>query len=77
MARVKQHLASLALGLAVAAAATPSFAQRSEDQNQMSGSRAQAIRECSVLAQRYPQSTWGDTQGDQYRACMAQHGQRE
>jgi hypothetical protein len=75
MINVKERLAALALGLAVTALASPSYAQRSEDP--MSAARAAAVHECSVLAQKYPQGAWGDTQGDEYRTCMAEHGQPE
>ena len=44
---------------------------------QISAGRAAAIHECSVLASRYPQHDWGNTETYQYRACMAVHGQRE
>jgi hypothetical protein len=44
---------------------------------QMSAARAAAIHECSVLASRYSQHDWGNTEIYQYRACMARHGQPE
>jgi hypothetical protein len=72
---VKRYLAVFFLELAVVAAASPSFAQRAQDH--MSAARAQALRECSAVASRYPQYTWGDTEITEYRDCMAQHGQQE
>jgi hypothetical protein len=39
--------------------------------------RAAAIRACSGVASRYTEYTWGDMEFQQYRACMAQHGQVE
>jgi hypothetical protein len=75
MIRANKSLAALALGLALSALATPSFAQRSEDG--MSAARAAAIRECNAQAGKYKQYTWGDTEEDTYRACMAEHGQQE
>jgi hypothetical protein len=75
MIAVKRHLAAFFLGLAVVAAASPSFAQRAEDH--MSAARAQALRECNAVASHYPQYTWGDTEITEYRDCMAQHGQQE
>jgi hypothetical protein len=39
--------------------------------------RAAAIGECSARAQKYTEYTWGDMEFQQYRACMAQHGQPE
>ena len=44
---------------------------------QISGGRAAAIHECSVLASRYSQHDWGNVEIYQYRACMARHGQPE
>jgi len=75
MIAVNSRLAVLALGLTVTALASPSFAQRSEDQT--SRARAAAVHDCSVKAQNYKQYTWGVTQLQVYRACMAQHGQQE
>jgi hypothetical protein len=68
-------LAVFAVGLAVSALASPSFAQRSGAQ--MSAVRAAAIRECNIRCQKFTQHTWGVTQIDIYRACMAEHGQPE
>jgi hypothetical protein len=44
---------------------------------QISAGRAVAIHECSVLASRYSQHDWGNTEIYQYRSCMARHGQPE
>jgi hypothetical protein len=44
---------------------------------QISAARAAAIHECSVLASRYSQYDWGNTEIHQYRSCMARHGQPE
>jgi len=62
----------LALGLT--ALASPSFAQREEH---MSGKRAAAVHDCSMRAQKFPQSTWGDAQGAQFRSCMMEKGEQE
>jgi hypothetical protein len=43
----------------------------------MSGHRASAIRECSAKAAPFSQTTWGNVSSDQYRACMAEHGEME
>ena len=79
MITANKHLTAsvpaLALGLALVALASPSFAQRSEDH--MSAARAAAMHECSVRASKYTQHTWGDVQIYTYRACMAEHGQPE
>jgi hypothetical protein len=76
MVTVNSRLAGPALGFAITAVASPSFAQKSENHNS-AAARAAAIHECSVLASRYVEHTWGDTEIDQYRACMAAHGQKE
>jgi hypothetical protein len=67
--------AAVALSAAVAAAATPGFAQRAEEG--VSGSRAKALRECNTEANKYTQHSWGDVQIDRYRACMTDRGQQE
>ena len=43
----------------------------------ISNHRAEALRACNAIANRYLQQTWGDQQGDIYRACMAEHGEVE
>jgi hypothetical protein len=75
MTTVNNRLAALALGLIVISVASPSFAQRSVEN--ISAARAAAIHECSGASDKYRQETWGDTQFDVYRACMAEHGQQE
>jgi exopolyphosphatase/pppGpp-phosphohydrolase len=70
-----KRVAAIAVGLALSALASPSFAQRSEDH--MSAARAAAVHECNLRAQKYTQHTWGDVQIYAYRACMAEHGQQE
>ena len=73
MVTIKQ-LTAIALGVAVAATAvTPSVAQRSH----ASSAREQALRDCSATSNKFIQHVWGDFEIDSYRACMAQHGQRE
>ena len=44
---------------------------------QISATRAAAIRECNLLAARFPIHEWGNTQIQLYRSCMARHGQQE
>jgi hypothetical protein len=79
MVSVKKHLvAAVALGLALSALASPSFAQRSEEGGAgMSAARAQAIHECNAKAGKYIEHTWGDNEVYIYRSCMAEHGQPE
>jgi hypothetical protein len=43
----------------------------------MDGDRAAAIRECNDKAAPLRDYTWGMTQSDSYRACMAGYGQPE
>ena len=69
-------LGATLVALAVGASATPGFAQRSEG-DQIDSARAQALRECSRLEQRYSEPSWGHQEIDVYRACMARHGQPE
>jgi hypothetical protein len=64
-----------ALALTVTAFASPSFAQRSEDH--MSAARAKALRECSLLEEKYPDSLDGNIGYYQYLACMSRHGQTQ
>jgi len=72
---------ALGVALAVAvlwvatAACAPASAATAE--YQMSAARQLAIHACSVLASRYSQHDWGNTEIYQYRACMAGRGQRE
>ena len=92
MMNVRNIAAALALGLAVAAGAAPAMAQTyaagsaaaaraqavpDDFDGAVSGARAAALRDCSAQAAPYQQDTWGDTQEDHYRACMAEHGQAE
>jgi hypothetical protein len=72
---LSKHAVAVALGLAIAAVASPSLAQRSE--TPMSSAREQALRECSGQAGKMSQSTWGDHQIHAFRSCMHQHGQPE
>jgi hypothetical protein len=41
------------------------------------GGRAAAMRSCSDAARGFKQTTWGVTQGQMYRSCMARFGQAE
>ena len=47
--------------------------------NEMSpgADRAKALQECNQQASKFLDYSWGDTQFDHYRACMADHGQPE
>jgi hypothetical protein len=68
MVSVNKHAAAaLAFGLAVSALATPSFAQRAEDQ--MSGTREKALRDCNAKAGKMSQHSWGDHQTPRCSVC--------
>jgi hypothetical protein len=60
---MKMLIAAAALAALVA---SPAFAQR-----------AALIGACSAMAGKYTEYTWGDMEIQQYRACMAEHGQAE
>jgi hypothetical protein len=63
---------ALALGLALAALASPTFAAQP-----MSAARESALRECSTGAGKYTSGTWQTMQLHSYRSCMMQHGEPE
>jgi hypothetical protein len=68
------------LALAVAAVASPSFAQGHQDESNpehISAKRRAAIHDCTASASRYSEFTWGTLQGHTFRQCMADHGERE
>jgi len=44
---------------------------------QIGAARATAIHQCNVIANRYSEHDWGNTEIYQYRACMTEHGQKE
>ena len=67
MTILKKRLAVLALGLAVTALASPSYAQGAG--RHISAARAAALQDCSY----FNDSDWDYA----YRACMAQHGEAE
>ena len=76
----KHVTAALALGLAMTALATPSLAQlREGGEAGMSSGREKALCECNGNGEagKMSQGTWGHQQVDNYRACMAQRGEKE
>jgi hypothetical protein len=74
MLTMKRTLAGLALGLAVAGLASPSFAQRSE--NRTDRARDAAIHDCSVKASKWSNTMWQTQQFTVYSNCMTEHGQQ-
>ncbi len=78
MRTINNRLAALAFGLAIAAAASPSLAQRDDNNGYpVSAARPEALRECNARAQPYLDRDWGVRQSDIYRACTAEHHQPE
>jgi len=86
----KNVTAALALGLAVAAATPalakvshPGYAARAQaipgefGNGEVSGQRAAALRDCNGQGDKFSQYAWGNFSSDEYRACMAKHGQPE
>jgi hypothetical protein len=43
----------------------------------VTGSRAKAIQDCMGTSGKFSQSSWGNTQVQLYRSCMAGHGEVE
>ena len=89
MVPMKKSLAGLALGLGVAALATPSFGQNQSRANQTTAAREAAIHECSVRASKFQNasdqtapaasqlntvSPWSAFERV-YGTCMAEHNQ--
>jgi hypothetical protein len=92
MPRWKTNLGAFALGLAVIATATPTFAaQRTANHDwraaraqaipdsdmTLSGGRASALRACNGAVASMKEYTWGELADQHYRSCMAEHGQAE
>lgn len=69
--------AGIAAGLILAAHTTVSAAPKPERSVLVSAKRAAALRECNGKAARFVHYTWGVGQDHCYRACMAQHRERE
>jgi hypothetical protein len=75
MMTAKKGLAGLALGLTVAALATPSFAQMREDRG--SAARSKAIHDCSVQSvKQHPNYTDETGQITSYYVGMGQRATR-
>jgi hypothetical protein len=71
---LKHYIAAMLAGAVMLALAGYAQAQGGV---RVDAARAAAIHECSVLAQRYPETTFSSTEFELYRACMARHGQVE
>jgi hypothetical protein len=69
---MRRHYLAVAL-MSIVTVAT--LTQANAQSRGIDASRAAAIKECSTLAQRYPETTFGSTEYQLYRSCMAQHGQ--
>ena len=77
---MKTIIAALAVAAAIA---SPAFAQQLDrpwvDSSgiEISGARAKALRECSILERRIPEHTNEVNDLALYRACMNDHGEVE
>jgi hypothetical protein len=72
--------AAVALGLGVAAGTGSALGRERAawtDDVAVSAGRARALQECSALANKFVEYSWGHAQSDHFRACMTQHGQPE
>jgi hypothetical protein len=43
----------------------------------LSAARGKAVRECSEVANKFKQRTWGAMEHHQYRTCMKRHDEKE
>lgn len=71
---LKHYIAAI---FVLAAALAPSLAHAQGEGIRISPARAAAIHECSLVSQRYPETTFSSLEFELYRACIAQHGQVE
>ena len=69
---VKTLITALTLGVLFG---LPAFAQPANAAAPIDDARMKAVQECSAVANKDQQPTWGIQQHD--RACVAQHGQQE
>jgi hypothetical protein len=70
-------IAPLALGLMVAAGASPSLAQRANHGGAGAATgRDAAVHECSVAASKWSNTMWQTQQFAAYSNCMVEHGQQ-
>jgi hypothetical protein len=89
MINFKNPAIAFASGFALLAGATPALARSSAHHpgyaahaqaaavDGVSTGRANALRVCNDKAAPLKDYLWGVTQGEQYRTCMAGHGQPE
>jgi hypothetical protein len=91
MTNYKNAMAALVLGLAITPS-SPALAknraphgydaraqaiQDNSASRTATGQRSETIRECNQRAAPFLEYVWGNMQTDQYRACMAEHGETE
>ena len=72
---LKYYIASMLV--AAAALAPVSHASAQGEGTPISPARAAVIYECSVISQRYPETTCSSLEFELYRACLARHGEVE
>jgi hypothetical protein len=91
MFNFKKTAGAVAMGHALAATASPSFARdtaghgpsqdwrnaRAEATGGDFGGRAAALRACNKQSDKYKEYTWGEETDFLYRACMSERGQPE
>jgi hypothetical protein len=83
VAQIHKAVVALALGLAVTAGVSPALAKGHAEAGYNGGgypiteARAAALRVCSGGESRFVEYNWGVSEIDNYRACMAEHGQPE
>ena len=66
-------IAAVIMSVAILGSVVPAGAQ----DRGVSAARAAALRQCSLLAERYPETTWSSYEFQLYGACMAERGQVE
>jgi len=89
MAPIHRAVLALVLGLTVTAGVSPALAKGHPEAGYhaeasyngggypITAARAAALRACSAGESRFVEYNWGVSEIDNYRACMAEHGQTE
>lgn len=72
---IKHYTIAIIAGAAILGSIAAAGAQ--ERAPNLGAARAAAINECSILASRYPETTFAALEIELYRACMARHGEAE
>ena len=72
---LKRYAAAMIVAATMLHPTSYAFAQ--QEGKRISPARAVAIHECSVVSQRYAETTFASLEYELYRACMARNGQVE